>query len=220
MGLILPNPYENYPPRWTDYLAARGLVDICSAFTRAAEVNRFGARYRLAKACEVSLTGYSASTIAGYDALVKVALTWSAFESLLVAVGVDKHGVAAVSARHDLSDVFASMRAAGKVMPFFKFVSSELDTKGQRAEVDNFVAGRPCCGLKLAKAVRHIFFHGTLTPNARGSEASEVAAACNVLASGVVRVMDAEFATAVQVLLDAAHAAFPHQGEHEADVPF
>lgn len=94
-------------------------------------------------------------------------------------------------------------------MPFFKFVSSELDSSGQRAEVDNFISGYTCCGLKLAKAVRHIFFHGTLTPNARGSEASEVAAACMALSDGLVQVMDVEFAAAVQQLLDAANKAFP-----------
>lgn len=209
MGLILPNPYENYPPRWAEYRSASGLIEFCSAFTRAADVNRFGARYRLAKSCEVRLAGYSTGTAAGYDALVKVALSWSAFESLLVALGLGKHKVAEVSGRHNLSTTFASMRAAGKVLPFFKFVSSELDNAGQRVEVDNFVAGRPCCGLKLAKAVRHIFFHGTLTPNARGSEASEVAVACTELARGVVQVMDYEFSVAVDTLIAAATKAFP-----------
>lgn len=56
MGLIVPKPYENYPPRWAEYRSASGLVHLCSAFTRAAEVNRFGARYRLAKSCEVRLS--------------------------------------------------------------------------------------------------------------------------------------------------------------------
>jgi hypothetical protein len=219
--MIVPNPHENYPPRWAEYRSAASVIGICSAFTRAPDVNRFGARYRLAKACEVRLAGYSAGTAAGYDALVKVALSWSAFESLLQAIGLGKHGVAAVSARHDFSDVFNAMRSAGNVLPFFKFVSLELDSKGQRTEVDNFIAGRTCCGLKLAKAVRHIFFHGTLTPNARRSEASEVAVACNALAGGVVRVMDAEFAAAVQVLIDAAHEAFPpHNGPDDFDMPF
>lgn len=220
MALILPNPYGNYPPRWPEYVSARGLVDVCSAFTRAAEVNRFGARYRLAKACEIRLAGYSAGTAEGYDALVKVALSWSAFESLLAAIGLGKHGVATVSARHDFSDVFTTMRAAGRVMPFFKFVSSELDSQGQRTELEHFLAGRTCCGLKLAKAVRHIFFHGTLTPNARGSEAAEVATACKALAGGVVRDMDAEFATAVQELIDVANHAFPPSVRNDRDVPF
>lgn len=217
MALIVPNPFENYPPRWAEYRSASGLVDICSAFTRAAEVNRFGARYRLAKSCEVQLAGYTTGTAAGYDALVKVALTWSAFESLLTARGLGKHGLSTVSDRHDFSDVFTAMRAAGRVAPFFAFVSSELHSGGQRAEVENFIAGRPCCGLKLAKAVRHIFFHGTLTPNARGSEASEVAAACNALAGRVVRVMDAEFAVGVDDLIAAANRMFPRQDDH---VPF
>lgn len=111
------------------------------------------------------------------------------------------------------------MRAAGKVTPFFKFVSSELDSKGQRCEVDNFIAGRPCCGLKLAKAVRHIFFHGTLTPNAQGSEASEIAVACNALASGVVRVMDAEFAAGVDDLIATANRMFPQEDQPDDYVP-
>jgi len=74
--------------------------------------------------------------------------------------------------------------------------------------------------LELTKAVRHIFFHGTLTPNARGSEASEVAIACMALAGGVVQVMDVEFSTAVDDLLGAANRAFPRQDEADDVVPF
>ena len=140
--MIVPNPYAHHPPRWAEYRSAASLVGLCSAFTRAAEVNRFGARYRLAKACEVRLAGYTPGTTAGYDSLVKVALTWSAFESLLVALGLGKHGVATVSARHDFADVFAAMRAAGKVIPFFKFVWSLTVKVSGRRSTTSSPAGR------------------------------------------------------------------------------
>jgi hypothetical protein len=208
--MLIANAFpDNYPPRWAEYRSASGLIHICHAFSRAAEVNRFGARYRLAKSCQVQLAGYSPGTAEGYNSIVKVALCWSAFEALLTALSLGKHGVASVSERHDFSDVFRQMRAAGNVMPFFSFVASELDSAGQRKEVELFVRGDPCCGLKLAKAVRHIFFHGTLTPNARGAEASEVAVACLALADGLLSVMDAEFTIAVDVLVAAASAMFP-----------
>ena len=71
-------------------------------FTSAADVNRFGARYRLASAFKgLNLGGYSDTTAQGYDALTRVTLAWSAFEALLKATGRTRHDIPALSASMD-----------------------------------------------------------------------------------------------------------------------
>jgi hypothetical protein len=135
---------------------------------------------------------------------------WSAFEALLLAIGIRKDDLSVVSKRHDFTDLLARMRGTGNAAPFFQFVAMELDRKSQKAEVAKFLAAEPCCGLTLAKAVRHIFFHGSLTPNARQAESAAVAASCMMLADGVFGVMDAEFVAQLDNLIAVARAAFPH----------
>lgn len=138
---ILP---DNYPPRWNDYRSVRELVRHTSDFTSEANVNRFAARYRFAKSFQVTLNGYSASTAGGYAAIMRLALSWSAFEALLAAIGVKKQDLSTIGALHDASGALADMRRCGHIMPFFKFVARELDTRSQKQAVEAFVAGQVC----------------------------------------------------------------------------
>jgi hypothetical protein len=206
--LVASNGYEGYPPRWAEFRQVHTLVSVLPGFRESGAVNRFAARYRLAKACTVTLQGYSPSTTAGYNSMVRVALSWSAFEALLGALD-KQNDFATVSARHDLSVPLATMRKAGNARPFFEFVAKELTSKVQRQHVLDFIEAKPCCGLTLAKAIRHIFFHGTLTPSAGQAESAAVATACGLLADAVRNVMDIEFRSALDTLLGAAKEAFP-----------
>lgn len=79
----VPGEFENYPSGWKifdDHAVVPG-PDFMGLTPDAGDVNRFGARFRLAKAFRgLNLEGYSSNTASGYDALTRVLLTWSAFE--------------------------------------------------------------------------------------------------------------------------------------------
>src|SRR5438105_88033 len=83
--MIVPNPNRNYPPRWATFDSLSGLAQ--TVFTSSADVYRFGARYRLARAFRgLDLEDYSGPTANGYSALTRLAFTYSAFEGLMTAV--------------------------------------------------------------------------------------------------------------------------------------
>jgi hypothetical protein len=168
--LILPNPYANHPPRWAEFDSRARIA--FEVFKSAALVNRFAARYRLAKAFRsIALDGYSDATAQGYNALTRLMFTWSAFEGLLIALGMDpKHRIGDIAKRYNYDALLGELRAADPEYRFFKFVLARLENKNQSAEFDNFVNGKPCCGVTLARGVRHIFVHGPLTPSANQAE--------------------------------------------------
>jgi len=213
----VPDPYVNYPPRWADY-TARGKLAY-KVFSSATHTNRFGARYRLAKAFKgLNLDGYTNATARGYDALTRATLTWSAFELFLLATRRDKTAIPAISAAFDFRPCLEELRKADPEGRFFKFVFEGLDSAAQKAEVDKFLKGAPCCAITLARAVRHIYIHGPLTPNANQASPDLVEAACNRLSQQLVEIMDREFVALVEQLV-AVHRPLD-KPEPSDDFPF
>lgn len=197
--LIVPNPYEFYPPRWNDFLSNSHKVMRSHAFTRPTDVYRFGNRYRLATAFRgMALEGYSAGTRSGYDALTKCSLYYSAFERFMAATNTHLHHFNA-----DAGQCLAELRAADPMLVFLRFVFSKLTKNSERAEWQRFLQGGSCSPLTLAKGVRHIFLHGDLTPGAGNTEATVAAAICDRLALATKRPMDRVFQERVQLLIDA-----------------
>lgn len=197
--LIVPNPYEHYPPRWGEFLQNSRKVIHSHAFTRVTEVYRFGNRYRLAHAFRgMDLEGYSAATRAGYDALTKCSLYYSAFERFMAATNTHLHHFNA-----DAGQCLAELRATEPTLVFLRFVFSKLTKNSERAEWQRFLQGGSCSPLTLAKGVRHIFLHGDLTPSAGNTEPAVASAICDRLALAVKRPIDRVFQERVQQLVQA-----------------
>jgi hypothetical protein len=185
---------------WADYDARAGIA--YKIFKSAAETNRFGARYRLAKAFRtMELDGYSDATAQGYEALTRLMFAWGAFEGLLKAIGHNHHQITEISKSYSYAGMLKDLREADPDSRFFKFVHTRLDNKNLQAEVKRFVDGHICCGITLARGARHIFVHGPLTPSANQADPAAVVGVCNRLTTCLFRVMDREFRNRVEQLV-------------------
>jgi hypothetical protein len=201
MSFVLPNPYANYPPRWDDFLANAEKVTRSNAFTTQTEVYRFGNRYRLANSFRrLELDGYSAQTSAGYDALTRCALFYSAFEKFQDATNVHLHHF---NGDMDPEPCLRDLRAADPQLTFMRFIYAKLTKNSEKAQWLQFLRGESCSPLTLAKGVRHIYLHGDLTPGARNTDPATAAAICDRLALAVKRPIDRVFVQRVQLLADA-----------------
>jgi hypothetical protein len=165
-------------------------------------VNRFKARYRLARAFRgLDLEGFSRATQEGYSALTKVSLHWSAFEAMLLAFGLGDDA-RSIARGYDFSRSVAAVRRYDPGDLYFTFVREMLDARSPlKRQLRQYLAGGPVTTFALAKALRHIYFHGHLTPNAREVAPGSVVAICNVLTDSLVFVMDEEFSSRADDLL-------------------
>lgn len=188
------------PPRWAELEAMHPVGQLCGAFKGMPEVNRFRARYRLARAFKgASFDGYSPPVARGYDALMRLMLTWSALEMLLPAIGESREKISSVVDWTASTQTLYSMPGA---VSYFKFIDTKLKNK-QRKKIAPFFEAKSCCGLEMAAAVRHVFAHGLLTPTAQGTDGDHAAAICEHLVEGIFEVVDAEFKNRVQEVVDA-----------------
>jgi hypothetical protein len=144
-------------------------------------------------------------------------LAWSAFEGILRALGKTKHQVGDIAKRYNYDSMLDDLHKADPAGRFFDFVHARLDVKYQKSEVQKFLTGDPCCGITLARAVRHIFVHGPLTPSANQADPEAVSNVCDRLAGCLFRVMDREFSECVDKLITLAP---PAVHPPEEDYPF
>ncbi len=161
-------------------------------FNIASVVNRFHARYKFARSFKgIQLEGYSASTVSGYSALMSASLHWTAFELFKQALHIKD--------TRDLIELYpfdshlSAIRACVSNKPFFNVIRGHLIDRKQQAQIEAFANGASISPLVLGKALRHIFLHGSLTPNAAGASPSEVQIICEELCKYMVEVMDGEF---------------------------
>lgn len=201
MAIRAPNPYEGYPPGWgvLDQLGPSGYAAI--GFSRDLPyARRFGARYRFARSVtEIVLNGYaSAETRAGYASLARVAFTYSAFESMLELIGVPRKGAHAVLSGHPVSRWLGELRAIDPGCTLIRFVADRIEPKHERAQLAQFLDDRACDVSAIAGSIRHIFFHGELTPNAGGGDPLLASKVCDHLTAVLFEVIDREFEARVE----------------------
>lgn len=190
---------DGYPTNWDQY--DRNVYYVgAGQFGFVADngdVNRFAARFRAA-ACYrgVNLQGYSAATAGGYSALCRVLFTWSAFESFLHICGFDQRTVGPTLDARGALGAIADIRRADPGHVFYRFIYDRVNATHKR-ELDNFFNDDPCNAGYLASAIRHIFAHGWLTPNANQVDPDTVATVCDTLCNFLIGVMDREFGNRV-----------------------
>lgn len=195
---------DGYPTNWTHYDRDVFYVG-AGQFGFVADngdVNRFAARFRAA-ACYrgVNLEGYSAATASGYSALCRVLFTWSAFESFLHICGLDQRTAAPILDVRGALAVIAEIRRTDTDSLFYRFIYDRVNAPHKR-ELDNFFNNDPFNAAYLASAIRHLFAHGSLTPNANQVNPDTVTTVCDVLCEFLLTVMDQEFGNRVAVGLD------------------
>lgn len=156
------------------------------------ELNRFAARYRLARALNgIDADGYAKDTVDAYGAVLKVFLSYSALEQFHKAVKP-------IKPKQHLSDRWAdwatspavSMRESDAIIQFLiKAVSNErLKNKliaFQRGDHDNV--------LIVATALRHAVAHGFMTVHPEGTSPRVSKVFCQQLSRMLLSIADRSF---------------------------
>lgn len=113
---------------------------------------------------------------------------------MLALLGVSKRVAARLLAPYPIAKWVACLTAIDPKYVFFTFIEERLD-KGKivHGNTSQFIAGRGCDDVTaLAAAIRHIFFHGELTPNAGGVAPATVCQVCDYLIQVLFGVMNRE----------------------------
>jgi hypothetical protein len=171
-----------------------------------AVLNRAAARYRVARSLKgVVLETFSASTADGYAGLFRLFLAWAAFEQYCKALGLSAETRDRWFASHIPPDADAHIRALDPNGCFFHLILNKVhgDTE---ANVAAYVKRQHYSVTYLAAAVRHVFAHGILTPNANKADPANVAGLTSYLAGILLDAMAADFSARV-VSADPGNAA-------------
>lgn len=192
----LPTGTENFPPGWDTFeqylphVGARGF----DFATNAGDVNRFAARYRAAKCfSHAEFASLSAPTRDGYSSLIRLLLTYSAFEHFLRCIGTELRYTSALLADEERDRALDRLRALIGSQEFFVAVRSHLDQRNYTRQFDDFIAGGTCNMFYLAGGVRHAFAHGQLAASPSTCPPESVATCSRFLVNLLVRIMDREF---------------------------
>ena len=192
---------QTYPPGWHRWvvLKERGkLPPSLGMQCRHEHLNRFAARYRLAKAFHaLHLRGYNAATIRSYSALFRVFLVWSAFEQYLKALPCPQEHCLAPFGNHVPPGFLDTIRSADENGLFFSFIHART-IRANKREVGRYLAGDAINVTYLASSIRHVFAHGVLSAHAGKQEAERVAAVASTIAEVHLTGVGADFAARVE----------------------
>lgn len=164
----------------------------------ATEINRISARVKLATSFKgMELEGYQQETADAYAALFKTFLMYSAFEQFLEIYGLKFYQLDESLNGYDFERISGEMRAKDKGGKFIDFICEHLETNSLKTRVKTFQENGNHNPAILAAAVRHVFAHGKLTPNANKGNPKVAIAICTLLSDFMLNVMDTEFEASV-----------------------
>ncbi len=162
------------------------------------DVSRFLARYRLAAAFRRGcFVGYSAATAAAYSSLLRLFLVWSAFEQFASVSGLKdgdklKHDEIDVLFEWHRTDELGEATAWRGSKLFMEFLAGLTTSSKLAGQLRKSPSPRAVC-----LALRHAFAHGPLTVNAGPRQPRKLAAAADILALWLLRIMRDEFSKKV-----------------------
>lgn len=195
MGLIVSAYPKNLPTDWHRFdrhvngppPRAFGFIDDIG------EVNRFAARYRIAKSfSSVSFDSYSEATASGYEGLLRLFFMWSALEQFMKITQTKQSTFLKVLEKYNTRKLLSAIRMVDTGNRFYKFVQ-ERTNQTNKKHLEEYLKGRECNVTYLASSLRHVFVHGSLTPSADQTNPSCVKRICDFLSKFLLHVMDKEF---------------------------
>lgn len=208
---IRSNSPSNLPPRWEEFdkLAKTWGTNIQMPRRVGVErINKFRERYRVARGLnDLNLSGYSNNTTKGYMTLLKVFLTYSAFESTLPIIGVQysngRYLTESLLPRYPVTDWLIRIQKIENRIhtktKFFEKLKNCLSGKYITGEVKKYLNNESCNYFALAAAIRYSYAHGKLTPDSiNANKTSEI---CQIFVESLFKVIDKEFCC----FLDAYH---------------
>jgi hypothetical protein len=187
--------------KWSEYDRRATVAGWTAFFASARVVNRFYARYRLARSfIKIELEGYADSTTAGYSALTRLVLHWSAFEQLKRAIHLkDTRGSIQ---KYDFEQCIETIKENDPNGNLFRFLRVHLTDEKQKIAIARYLDGLEKNPLILIKAIRHIYLHGPLTANVNGLNPTALSIICDSLCEVLAQMMQQEFRESVEQLLE------------------
>ena len=199
---------DHYPAAWQRLQSElnNGRTKLDFRFSgRTRDLTRFANRYRVARSFRcVSLEGYSLNTVGGYSGLIRLFLTWSAFEQFCRITGLKKgnrlryKGVDQLLKTYNADDVMERVRGYDKTNSFCDFLIEVTISPGLKTSLRDFRNGNSTSPRILAEAVRHSFSHGELTPHAKGKKPQSIKKISDDLSEFFLAVMNSEFSKKVK----------------------
>lgn len=202
---------KGFPTAWSTFCGAQKKGEQLFSFvTPISKVNRFAARFRVAKSLRgIDLEGIAEETSLGYAALCRVLLVYSTFETFLkITGGENTDAVRADLDAHGAMSLLATIRKADKDDRFFRFLQKHVNKKLE-TQLKSYLDGKPCNVADLAAAIRHIFAHGWLSPGADKCNPKSVAKICNAVCDFLLDFMDSKFSTHIDKGMQRMHGSVP-----------
>jgi hypothetical protein len=195
MGLIVSAYPKNILTDWHRFDSqVKGIPTRAFGFLDdTGEVNRFAARYRLAKSfSSVSFNNYSSAIISGYEGLLRLFFVWSAFEQFLKITKRKQSSIEIVIKRYGTTKLLLLLHKVDSKNRFLLFIHDRTN-QSHKKHLKSYFTGQECNVTYLASAIRHVFAHGSLTPSADQTPPGNVKRIYELLSEFLLRVMDKEF---------------------------
>lgn len=170
------------------------------AGTTIGDLNRFAARYSLAKDFEkIVINNSTPDTMLGYEALMRSLFVWSASEAYhKVLSGTGGKYKYLFFTTLEKSGLNTSLNAIGPdIKTFYTFILNNCETF-QRPEINNFLAGNDFNPMYLLASIRHVFSHGELSANVEGVNPKSIKLITEVLKDIILDKIDTHFTALVQ----------------------
>ncbi|MBP6738716.1 MAG: hypothetical protein KA146_01940 [Leptospiraceae bacterium] len=167
------------------------------------KVNRFAARYRLAKSFDgVILNRYNEDTVKTYSSIIKVFLSFTAFEIFLQIIPKNEEILLKESFNDtELKKISNSIIKLNKDKNILSSIKEKLPFKpkdlGNKDKLELFLSKKENYYTKIfvvAEIIRHKFAHGILTANLNNSESKSTIKICEIITERILfKVMDDQF---------------------------
>jgi hypothetical protein len=186
----------NYP---TSYSLFKPIAELRKHKQNKKELTRFVFRYRLAK----SFNGINAEgigrTLEGYNSVVKLFLTYTAYEQLLRAsIGLNVFGILSIE-KNNIVDI----RLADKLRKNSKLIDFLVEHSIEGTLLSKLISFRKNTNndvVCVAYAIRNIFAHGELTATAIGTSIKSERDALYDLADVLLNYCDENFTKCIEKL--------------------
>lgn len=166
---------RDYPTAWTKFCDIEkthgGFINYnLKAGTTIGDLNRFAARYALAKDFKgIIINNSTEETMLGYEALMRSLFVWSTSETYhkILPVGTSGKYKYLTFTAADKSTLRTSLNVIGSdLTDFYTFICSRCE-KFQQPSINDFLAGNDFNPMILLASIRHVFSHGDLSANVK-----------------------------------------------------
>lgn len=161
----MPNP-KNLPSYYDEYVTRAKTTKKSYALPL---LNTFAYRYRLAESFQGIIAPEVGRTLSGYNALTKVFLAYTAYETIVKASrSLRVRNVYA----HELNVIFDVLLAQRlrENTKLRDYLTSYKSDSGLKTKIQNFFDGSTHDVVCVAYALRNIYAHGDLTASSVGTE--------------------------------------------------